>query len=128
MPFSKSNQLANSVDAHVGQRIRERRRDLKLSQRDLAAGVHLSFQQIQKYEQGINRVSASTIADLARALRVTASWFFAGLDVEPENTPGMLQADDRELLRRFHALGPLQRSSLLNVAQAMNVGAPVGHG
>ena len=67
------------VDRHVGRLIRLRRRALGMSQGALAAAVGLSFQQVQKYERGRNRVSASTLHALAAALGVGVADFFEGL-------------------------------------------------
>lgn len=70
------------VDLHVGNRIALRRRLLGVSQEQLAKAVHVSFQQVQKYERGLNRVSASRLLEIAIALNVTPSFFFE--DVPPE--------------------------------------------
>ncbi|KQV66600.1 helix-turn-helix domain-containing protein [Caulobacter sp. Root343] len=70
----------NPVDIHVGGRIRMQRRLLGLGQDALAAPLGLTFQQVQKYENGANRVSASKLWDIARTLQVPISYFFEGLD------------------------------------------------
>lgn len=70
---------APSIDAQVGQRIRVRRQLLGLSQAQLAHAVGVSFQQIQKYEKGTNRISASRLYDVARVLGVSVSFFFEGV-------------------------------------------------
>jgi transcriptional regulator with XRE-family HTH domain len=66
----------HEVDLHVGQRLRMRRTLLGLSQGELARSVGLTFQQIQKYERGVNRIGASRLAEFAIALRVPPGWFF----------------------------------------------------
>jgi transcriptional regulator with XRE-family HTH domain len=66
------------VDLHVGGRIRMRRKFLNLSQQNLADGIGLTFQQVQKYERGSNRVSASMLFDIARTLKAPISYFFEG--------------------------------------------------
>lgn len=71
--------MAHPTDIHVGNRIRDRRRILELSQGDLAQSLGITFQQVQKYERGINRISASKLFDAARALTVPISYFFEGL-------------------------------------------------
>ena len=71
------------VDIHVGQRVAVRRKLLKLSQKDLATHVGYSYQQIQKYEKGLNRVSASVLYEFSGALGVSVSFFFEGLPVKP---------------------------------------------
>ena len=66
------------ADVRIGDRIRGRRTMLGMSQTELGAAVDLTFQQIQKYERGINRVSASTMEKLAGALGVSITYFFDG--------------------------------------------------
>ena len=70
---------ANPVDQHVGERIRKRRVLLGLSQQQFAAALGLSFQQVQKYEKGENRLGASRLFDAARILAVPISYFFADM-------------------------------------------------
>lgn len=66
----------NPIDVHVGSRVRLRRALLGLSQGELGDRLGLTFQQIQKYERGANRISASRIFDMARVLNVPVSFFF----------------------------------------------------
>lgn len=66
----------NPVDVHVGARMRLRRTLLGLSQEQLGAAIGLTFQQIQKYERGANRIGASRLFDLAQVLDVPVSYFF----------------------------------------------------
>ncbi len=70
----------NVVDVHVGGRIRLRRRLLGMSQEQLADALGLTFQQVQKYERGANRVSASKLYETASALRTSVPYFFEGLE------------------------------------------------
>lgn len=70
----------NPIDVHVGTRIRVRRMMLGLSQEKLAHGLGITFQQVQKYEKGTNRVGASRLQHIARLLSVPISYFFAGED------------------------------------------------
>jgi transcriptional regulator with XRE-family HTH domain len=74
-----ANHAPNPVDLHVGLRVRLRRRALKMSQEKLAESLGLTFQQVQKYERGSNRISASKLYEIARALRAPVAWFFEGL-------------------------------------------------
>lgn len=69
----------NPIDRHVGLRIRLRRRELGVSQERLADSIGLTFQQVQKYERAANRVSASKLWEVARALRTTVTYFYEGL-------------------------------------------------
>lgn len=72
----------NPVDLHVGGRIRMRRKLLGVSQERLADDLGLTFQQVQKYERGANRVSASKLYEIAKSLQTSISYFFDGL-VDP---------------------------------------------
>ena len=74
---TKSSKRTGSVDLHVGLKIRDRRKELCLSQTDLGREVGVSFQQLQKYEHGTNRVGASRLAAIAKALRVPVAYFFS---------------------------------------------------
>jgi transcriptional regulator with XRE-family HTH domain len=87
-----SKGLPNPIDVHVGSRIRMRRTILGLSQTTLAEQLGLTFQQVQKYERGANRVSSSRLYDLCRILRVQVAYFFEeiGADIAKQS-PGALQ-------------------------------------
>ena len=67
------------VDVEVGRRIRVRRLQLRLSQTALGSGVGISFQQVQKYERGVNRVSSSALYEIANVLDVPVAYFFETL-------------------------------------------------
>jgi transcriptional regulator with XRE-family HTH domain len=79
------------VDRHVGLRIRMRRKELGISQERLAEALGLTFQQVQKYERAANRVSASKLWEIARALSASVAYFYDGLagvaEVESAPTP-----------------------------------------
>ena len=84
--MATSNDLERSpspVDRHVGLRIRLRRKELGISQEKLADAIGLTFQQVQKYERAANRVSASKLWDVARALSTNISYFYEGLPDMP---------------------------------------------
>lgn len=68
--------MPHPVDAHVGSVIRKRRREISMTQQQLAEQVGIKFQQIQKYETGVNRVSASRLWEISRALSVPIDHFF----------------------------------------------------
>lgn len=71
--------MSHPVDEFVGQRLRHRRWLVGMTQQQLGEAVGIKFQQIQKYESGVNRVSASRLWDISRALSVPVSFFFEGL-------------------------------------------------
>src|SRR5215208_5898064 len=68
------------VDRHVGLRIRMRRKEIGVSQERLAEALGITFQQVQKYERGANRVSASKLWEIASALRTPVAYFYEGLN------------------------------------------------
>ncbi|MFS8054893.1 MULTISPECIES: helix-turn-helix domain-containing protein [Rhizobium] len=74
------------IDVEVGRRIRMRRRILGMSQTTLAEGLNVTFQQVQKYEKGKNRVGASRLQSVADCLDVPVSFFFEGVSASSENT------------------------------------------
>ena len=77
--------MKHPVDLYVGQRIRQRRWEIDMTQQQLAEKVGIRFQQIQKYETGANRVSASRLWDIAAATGVPVSHFFEGFDERAAN-------------------------------------------
>src|SRR3954463_14417958 len=87
-----SKGLPNPIDVHVGARIRMRRTITGLSQSTLAERMGLTFQQVQKYERGSNRVSSSRLFDLGRILGVPIAYFFDEIGSEvAKQSPGSLQ-------------------------------------
>jgi ribosome-binding protein aMBF1 (putative translation factor) len=69
----------NEMDEHIGRRIRERRHELKMSQQALAKEIRVAFQQVQKYENGKNRITAVRLFVFSHVLRVPVLYFFEGL-------------------------------------------------
>jgi transcriptional regulator with XRE-family HTH domain len=120
--------MAHPVDIHVGKRIRARRWLLKKTQQELAASVGIKFQQIQKYETGANRVSASRLWDISDALEVPVSFFFEGLQeegkapAEKAAVPGDLMGDKEalDLVRSYYAIPENQRRRLFELAQVLS--------
>ena len=78
--------VSSLIDMHVGKRLRQRRSLLGLSQENLGEAVGVTFQQIQKYEKGSNRVSASKLADIAKFLNISVASFFEGSGLEGKDT------------------------------------------
>jgi transcriptional regulator with XRE-family HTH domain len=74
--------MSHPVDVHVGKKIKQMRAMRRLSQTDVAQKLNLSFQQIQKYEIGSNRVAASRLYELSKIFGVPTSYFFEGLPVD----------------------------------------------
>ena len=92
----------NPVDLHVGARVRMCRKRLGVSQEKLAEELGLTFQQIQKYERGANRVSASKLYEIARALSTPVAYFFQGLSdaTEPQKF-GFAESGSDQLVLEF---------------------------
>lgn len=80
--------MSHPVDVHVGRKLKQIRTMRRLSQTDVARELDLSFQQIQKYEIGSNRIAASRLYELSRILDVPTSYFFDGLDAKIGGTDG----------------------------------------
>ncbi len=91
---------ATAIDLHVGERIRLRRRLYGISQETLAAALGVTFQQVQKYERGSNRVSASKLYGIALALEIPVGYFFEGLP-EHRAAATLSQARDEERIHAF---------------------------
>jgi len=118
------------VDVHVGARIRARRKLLGVSQQQLADAVGKTFQQIQKYESGSNRVSSSVLYLFARSLQVDIGHFFEGLPTIEQDLDVTLEADQvtvmmaktggPELARMYVELEPAQRAGVLNVVRTIH--------
>lgn len=119
--------MAHPVDVHVGKRIRHRRWLIGKTQQQLAEQVGIKFQQIQKYETGANRVSASRLWDISDALEVPVSFFFEGLDEEGKaagksSVPDDLMGDKEalDLVRSYYAIPENQRRRLFELARVLS--------
>jgi|SRR5690606_16073106 len=120
--------MKHPVDVHVGKRVRHRRWMVGMTQQQLADKVGIKFQQIQKYETGMNRVSASRLWDIAEALGVAISFFFEGLDSKHapvEEVAGDILADKEALLlvRSYYAIPEAQRRRLFELAKVLSEAA-----
>jgi len=127
--------MKHPVDVHVGKRVRHRRWMVGMTQQQLGEAVGIKFQQIQKYETGMNRVSASRLWDIATALDVDVRFFFEGIEegvvdsapedmakVETKNMQGDLLADKEalELVRSYYAIPENQRRRLFDLARVLS--------
>ena len=100
----KANATTQSIDGHVGKRIRERRIMLGLTQQQLADLIGVTYQQAHKYERGINRVSAGRLFEIARVLNVPIGFFYEGVAAPPEGRAPLDNHRERmmlELARNF---------------------------
>ncbi|MBT3557221.1 MAG: helix-turn-helix transcriptional regulator [Rhodospirillales bacterium] len=108
----------NPVDIHVGARVRLRRTLLGISQERLGDAVGLTFQQIQKYERGANRIGASRIYELSRILDVPVSFFFEDMPDELETHEGRFSAGLRDKEQGTYEADPLARRETLELVRA----------
>lgn len=124
--------MISEVDRDIGRRIRRRRRLLGLTQLQLGHAVGMRLQQIQKYESGVNRVSAGKLFQIATALRAPMSYFFEGqpnpvssgaivstLSLEPAVGEALDRRGTIELVRAFALLNELRRCKLLEFAKEL---------
>lgn len=125
------NKLPSGIDRLVGQRLRWRRRELHLTQEKLGELLNLTFQQVQKYEKGVNRVSAGRLYEMAAVLGVPIGYFYDGASqFLTERTQGAavaegsthvptLSADALELVTAYQSISdPGLRKSLLSMVLA----------
>lgn len=117
--------MKHPVDVHVGKRIRHRRWMVGMTQQQLADSVGIKFQQIQKYETGMNRVSASRLWDVARTLGVKIDFFFEGLTGEDASaasieTDILANKEAMELIRAYYAIPEAQRKRLFDLARVLS--------
>ncbi|MDJ0823060.1 MAG: helix-turn-helix transcriptional regulator [Paracoccaceae bacterium] len=123
--------MAHPVDVHVGKRIRHRRWLVGMTQQQLAEKVGIKFQQIQKYETGANRVSASRLWDIADSLEVPVSFFFDAYErdgegedaaAKIEGVPADILGDKEalDLVRSYYAIPENQRRRLFELARVLS--------
>ncbi|ESQ82338.1 Cro/Cl family transcriptional regulator [Asticcacaulis sp. AC466] len=132
------------VDIHVGARVRMRRKSLGLSQEALAERIGLTFQQVQKYERGSNRISCSKLYAIASVLKAPAPYFFEGIDEEIVAAEGvetetavagfLLTTEGFALARAFPRIpSAILRRRLLSLVETLSVEAladmppPIAH-
>ena len=126
------NKVPSGIDRIVGQRLRWRRRELKLTQEQLGEKLGLTFQQVQKYEKGVNRISAGRLFEMAQVLGITITYFYEGVDDllespsiltvhEDDHPPSLpvLDGEAMELVKAFQQIGDKSlRRSLLETIRA----------
>jgi transcriptional regulator with XRE-family HTH domain len=110
--------VPNPVDIHVGSRVRLRRTLLGLSQEKLGDAVGLTFQQIQKYERGANRIGASRLYQLSRILDVPISFFFDEMPAGLKTTEGQVAMGLKERDQKTMEPDPLARRETLELVRA----------
>jgi transcriptional regulator with XRE-family HTH domain len=110
---------ATGVDVIIGSRLRAQRLTRKLSQEELADSLGISFQQVQKYESGTNRISASRLKEVSDVLRVPISSWFADDKRSSKKEPG--KADTHAFITSARAIRLLKSFSQIEDAKAQNL-------
>ncbi len=141
--IKKGDTGPNPVDIYVGAKVKSRRLILGLSQEDLAKSIGLTFQQVQKYERGTNRISVSRMVDICRVLKAPVDYFFEGsfalnkvgsrnlatkgfsdtkqVTLEPDP---LTKRDVLELVRAYSGIkSPQMKKQILEMAKAMSSSA-----
>jgi len=142
--MSKAKKQPNPIDIHVGRRIRAQRNARNMTQQQLARQIGVTFQQIQKYEKGTNRVSASRLQEISEKLNVPVAFFYASPEEDAasrENEAARRFAEDgaaplcpgdpctaaegNQLMRAFNQIrDPLVRRKIIDLAKALAENAP----
>ena len=132
--MTEASNTPNPIDMHVGARVKARRKVLGLSQERLGECLGVSFQQIQKYEKGTNRMGASRLHEISIALQIPIEFFFDGLNLDtkqPSNGFAEVEADTYaldfmatkeglELQERFSRINdPLIRKKILELVKVL---------
>jgi len=137
--YGRGSGQPNPIDVHVGGRVRLRRTLLGMSQEKLGEAIGLTFQQVQKYERGANRIGASRLYDLARVLDVPVSFFYEEMtpetkerspalaqrlyeEPEPYERDPMAKRETLELVRAYYRIAdPQLRRRLFDLTKALAV-------
>lgn len=126
----------NPVDIYIGAKVKARRLVMGLSQTDLADAIGLTFQQIQKYERGVNRISVSRLVDICKVLKVHIDYFFDDASpvakvsgkkylsearLESEEVDALLRKDIMALVRAYSSIkSPQLRKQILEMAKTLS--------
>lgn len=119
--LKNNDNTPDPVDTHVGRRLRLRREILRLSQEQVATAIGVTFQQIQKYEQGRNRVSASRLYDICRVLNMPVTYLFQGLNADTvlqQRSGTGKPAIPQEISTGFEGVGYMERTETLELVRA----------
>lgn len=107
-----STKIASDIDIQIGQIIRQRREALKITQAQLASQIGVTFQQVQKYERGVNRVSAATLLKVAEALQCHVA------DLYGDPDPQAMTISERAILKLWGQLADPQRDAVVAMVRS----------
>ena len=127
------SKIPDPIDVHVGQRVRARRKMMGYSQTQLGKELGVTFQQVQKYERGMNRIGSSRLFRIAAALDVPISYFFEGADThvngeespvsETFDTDAFLRDETQDLVKAYYKItDPRVRKKVLGLARLLATG------
>lgn len=124
----RSRAQAKTVYTYVGQRIRDKRNERSMSQTEVSSALGVTFQQMQKYERGINRVGASRLYDLSQILKVPVQFFFEGLGNQRDDLEGdgknvvhSMKPDTVELVETYYKVdNPDVRRQILSMIRSIS--------
>lgn len=115
------NRLSTDIDKHIGERLKLRRNSLGVSQEKLAQELGISFQQIQKYEKGKNRIASGRLFEISKILCVNIGYFFEGFDSKIESALPCSANDAYPLLRKYYSIKDQQtRESILSLIDSVS--------
>ena len=109
----------NPIDLHVGARVRLRRMTFGMSQERLGKLLDVTFQQVQKYERGVNRIGAGRLFNIGCCLDVPVSFFFEGLPQTPLESGSAMSVDAMRIALRIDALDCANRSAAISIIAAV---------
>lgn len=119
------NKTPHATDVAVGQRIRARRRMMGISQTELGKSIGVTFQQVQKYERGANRIGASRLLMITTALSVSVHYLFEGLERKPSDEPDPLEGLRCQARSSINLIK--DEKALTSLAEVCGAVASVGH-
>ncbi len=124
----KTPGVPHLIDVHVGAVVRRRRKELKINQTELAEAVGLTFQQIQKYERGTNRISASKLYEISQFLKMPVGYVFDGLPIDdpqdiatsdPITESFLRSAEGQTFAAAFSKLSPVRRRGVTGLVRSI---------
>lgn len=114
--------MIHPVDKYVGRRLRERRTVLGFSQEDIGKRTKITFQQVQKYEKGFNRIAISRLYEFSQILQVPIEWFLVGFEARESADVLITDLDSKEtlaLIKAYSVLSPDIRKRALQLFKAI---------